>query len=55
MASNIAPAINKVVSSLKSMGIFKKVQTVEPKGATFTGLSVRPQAGRWVAECVVDV
>jgi SHS2 domain-containing protein len=29
--------------------------TVEPKGATFTGLAVQPRAGRWVAECVVDV
>jgi SHS2 domain-containing protein len=29
--------------------------TVEPKAATFTGLSVRLEAGGWVAECVVDV
>jgi SHS2 domain-containing protein len=29
--------------------------TVEPKGATYTALSVRQQDGTWVAECVVDV
>jgi SHS2 domain-containing protein len=29
--------------------------TVEPKGATFTELSVAGEAGRWVAQCVVDV
>lgn len=30
--------------------------TVEPKGATYTALSVEQQAdGRWVAQCVVDV
>jgi tRNA nucleotidyltransferase (CCA-adding enzyme) len=30
--------------------------TVEPKGATYTSLSVRQLAdGRWCAECVVDV
>ena len=30
--------------------------TVEPKGATYTALSVRQEAdGTWVAECVVDV
>lgn len=28
---------------------------VEPKGATYTGLSVRSENGRWTAECVVDV
>lgn len=28
---------------------------VEPKGATYTGLSVRGEGGGWVAECVVDV
>lgn len=29
---------------------------VEPKGATFTGLSVaQARDGRWVAECIVDV
>jgi len=28
---------------------------VEPKGATYTGLSVRSEDGAWVAECVVDV
>lgn len=28
---------------------------VEPKGATYTALSVRQQDGRWIAECVVDV
>jgi tRNA nucleotidyltransferase (CCA-adding enzyme) len=29
--------------------------TVEPKGATYTALSVRREDGSWVAECVVDV
>lgn len=28
---------------------------VEPKGATYTGLSVRNENGIWIAECVVDV
>lgn len=28
---------------------------VEPKGATYTGLSVREEDGQWIAECVVDV
>jgi SHS2 domain-containing protein len=28
---------------------------VEVKGATYTALSVRPEAGGWVAQCVVDV
>jgi protein archease len=28
---------------------------VEPKGATYTGLSVRNEDGVWVAQCVVDV
>ncbi len=28
---------------------------VEPKGATYTGLSVRNENGQWIAECVVDV
>jgi len=28
---------------------------VEVKGATFTGLSVRPEGDHWIAECVVDV
>jgi tRNA nucleotidyltransferase (CCA-adding enzyme) len=28
---------------------------VEPKGATYTALSVREDSGAWVAECVVDV
>lgn len=28
---------------------------VEPKGATYTGLSVRLENGVWVAQCVVDV
>lgn len=28
---------------------------VEPKGATYTGLSVRNEDGVWIAECVVDV
>jgi SHS2 domain-containing protein len=29
--------------------------TVEPKGATFTALRVAQDAGRWIAQCVVDV
>jgi tRNA nucleotidyltransferase (CCA-adding enzyme) len=29
--------------------------TVEPKGATYTALSVRQEGGSWIAECVVDV
>ena len=29
--------------------------TVEPKGATFTALKVASEAGRWLAQCVVDV
>ena len=28
---------------------------VEPKGATYTALSVRSENGLWIAECVVDV
>jgi len=28
---------------------------VEPKGATYTSLSVRKEDGRWLAQCVVDV
>lgn len=28
---------------------------VEPKGATYTSLSVRKGDGRWLAQCVVDV
>jgi len=28
---------------------------VEPKGATYTSLSVKKEAGIWTAECVVDV
>lgn len=28
---------------------------VEPKGATYTALSVRNEHGQWIAECVVDV
>lgn len=29
--------------------------TVQPKGATYTGLCVANEGGRWVAQCVVDV
>jgi SHS2 domain-containing protein len=29
--------------------------TVQPKGATYTGLRVAEENGRWVAQCVVDV
>lgn len=28
---------------------------VEPKGATYTALSVRCENGAWIAQCVVDV
>ncbi len=28
---------------------------VEPKGATYTALSVKDEGGQWVAQCVVDV
>jgi len=28
---------------------------VEPKGATYTSLSVRKEDGKWLAQCVVDV
>lgn len=28
---------------------------VEPKGATYTSLTVRAEGGRWLAQCVVDV
>lgn len=28
---------------------------VEPKGATYTGLAVCNEGGRWIAQCVVDV
>ena len=28
---------------------------VEPKGATYTGLSVRKEGGKWIADWVVDV
>ena len=33
----------------------KQELTVEPKGATYTALSVRPTPDGWLAECVVDV
>ncbi|HEY5994591.1 MAG TPA: archease [Gallionellaceae bacterium] len=33
----------------------RHLPVVEPKGATYTGLSVRNENGAWVAECVVDV
>jgi SHS2 domain-containing protein len=29
--------------------------TVQPKGATYTGLRVAQEGSRWVAQCVVDV
>ena len=29
--------------------------TVEPKGATYTGLRVERSGDRWIAQCVVDV
>jgi SHS2 domain-containing protein len=29
--------------------------TVQPKGATYTGLRVVREGGRWIAQCVVDV
>jgi tRNA nucleotidyltransferase (CCA-adding enzyme) len=37
------------------MDVSRFEMAVEPKGATYTALSVRQEAGNWVAECVVDV
>jgi len=40
----------------ESLDIARHQPTVEPKGATYTELRVaREPAGRWVAQCVVDV
>jgi len=39
----------------ETVDIARHRPAVEPKGATYTGLSVRNDAGLWVAECVVDV
>lgn len=33
----------------------RHLPAVEPKGATYTSLSVRNEDGRWLAQCVVDV
>jgi tRNA nucleotidyltransferase (CCA-adding enzyme) len=33
----------------------RHLPAVEPKGATYTSLSVREEDGRWLAQCVVDV
>ena len=33
----------------------RHLPAVEPKGATYTSLSVRKEDGRWLAQCVVDV
>lgn len=35
--------------------VLRHQPAVEPKGATYTGLSVRSENGVWVAQCVVDV
>lgn len=35
--------------------VLRHQPAVEPKGATYTGLSVRSEDGVWVAQCVVDV
>ncbi|HXH21308.1 MAG TPA: archease [Dehalococcoidia bacterium] len=37
------------------MDLSRLEMAVEPKGATYTALSVRQDAGAWIAECVVDV
>ncbi|MDJ0640800.1 MAG: archease [Paracoccaceae bacterium] len=40
----------------EAVDVRRHAPSVEPKGATFTGLSVkRDSDGRWVAECIVDV
>jgi SHS2 domain-containing protein len=35
--------------------VLRHQPVVEPKGATYTGLSVRCEHGVWIAQCVVDV
>lgn len=35
--------------------VLRHQPAVEPKGATFTELSVHQQDGCWVAQCVIDV
>ncbi len=39
----------------EAVDVARHQPAVEPKGATYTGLSVRNEGGVWVAECVVDV
>lgn len=39
----------------EAVDISRHQPAVEPKGATYTGLSVRNGDGVWVAQCVVDV
>ena len=40
----------------EAVDVGRHAPSVEPKGATFTGLSVKREAdGRWAAECIVDV
>ncbi len=39
----------------EAVDVARHQPAVEPKGATYTGLSVRHENGVWVAECVVDV
>ncbi len=39
----------------ESVDISRHRPAVEPKGATYTALSVRRENGAWIAECVVDV
>ncbi len=39
----------------ETVDVARHQPAVEPKGATYTGLSVRHEHGVWVAQCVVDV
>lgn len=39
----------------ESVDVSRHQPAVEPKGATYTGLSVRDSHGVWAAQCVVDV
>ena len=40
----------------EAVDVGRHAPSVEPKGATLTGLSVRQETdGRWIAECIVDV
>lgn len=37
------------------VNLARHLPAVEPKGATYTSLSVRKEDGGWLAQCVVDV